>query len=579
MRLDKRLRPLDYLPNEVLVVIFELVQSDWERLPSPFQLCHVSRRWRDIANSTQSLWRDLRILRIETKVPIEDCKLSSKKIRKPYVYSSDDIIPQGYCIHPKDCNHTRLIEHCARQSHDTLTVFELEILQTDLDPAEDVFKVVSKSAATLTSIFIANNGQSGDFAGIAWRFALQCPRLVELELSLGRLCADERTDIERSVKDLQPLGPTLRTLKLDGINCFNMPPAAKFAELLKSRCSDLETLRLLDDQEAAVAPNGIDLVAGAAESLIELEISVVAPDLFFGLVEKGIHALPKLRRLRHISTPRDRDLEFNRQTVALPALESFEGSLSIVRERKPLPACVVLRVDSENRCRVEEIASWIRDSINDQQLDAVEYLTIELLDLHPEDLRRFNTVVDALTPGVMGKVICPRLVRLSVLVRDQLVKGGELNALTIGSTPQRTPLLREEWEDKLDVSRIVRMEALRRRVSQGLPVEKTQRQLTDFSSVFKRGSRAVAAAATSATEEARAPRSQSPAFSAPRCAALQCITLEGCYVEEAAWEAMKKATMQCRYDVTPDPDLMIRLPFEGPKRKKAKLGERRVHAW
>ena len=141
---------------------------------------------------------------------------------------------------------------------------------------------------------------------------------------------------------------------------------------------------------------------------------------------------------------------------------------------------------------------------------------------------------------------------------------------------EATPIFREQWESKLDVSRVVRMMERRRRAAMGLPVEKApQHEIERPASAFQRGSRAAMKQPTHATA---APSSASP----PRCVALESVTLEGCYVEEAAWKVMKEADSLdlCHFEVTPDPEVMALLPFEGPtKRKKTKLGERRVHAW
>ncbi|PWN24807.1 hypothetical protein BDZ90DRAFT_96756 [Jaminaea rosea] len=579
--LANRLRPFDMLPNEILATIFEHVYADWQRLPSPFQLPHVCRRWRSIAKITQSLWRDLRILRVPTKLSTFTPNLSVE-LRRPPCFSSSSTHPVAQFCHARAGNHLRLIKHCAELSNNTLTHFEFHTLSGDLDMAAALLHVAQGSAATLVALSIINNDKDDDPIPGSLSLALRCPRLTYLELSPKSIHGRELKQLEDEVKHLDPLPASLRTLKYNDLSDLSIRRARRTRELFLHRCSQLEQLTLLDIYTASdralfdEAELGTehtfprDLLVRCAQSLVELETSAFK-SLFTRAKAEGLSALPRLRRLRHVPFADfvDEDVpDFHE--LALPNLKVIEAPINVVESMHRVPARVVLHLRfNEETDLLSQIKSWLL-SLDDD--NTPEEITLELLERNvgTED---FNELIDVLIPSRAGRIICPQLTAFSVLTRDEIYsEGDEASPFDIYSKPIPQPKFREDWQHSvIDASRLARMEAERRRVSKGLPAinnSASGKAPDPVPSAFSRGAPAAKRVKVSAPPD----KAWGP------CEALRSIKIESCYVQPDAWAVMKASP--CRFEVTPDPEVAAMLPWQEPSAaKRNRFGERKVHAW
>lgn len=582
--LANRLRPFDMLPNEILATIFEHVYADWQRLPSPFQLPHVCRRWRSIAKVTQSLWRDLRILRVPTKLSTFTPNLSVE-LRRPPCFSSSSTHPVGQFCHARAGNHLRLIKHCAELSNNTLTHFEFHTLSGDLDMAAELLHVAQGSAATLVALSIINNDKDDDQSPGSLSLALRCPRLTYLELNPKSIHGRDLKQLEDEVKHLDPLPSSLRTLKLNDLGDRSIQRATRTRELFLHRCSRLEQMTLLDvytasdramfDEPEAEAELGTehtfarDLLVRCAQSIVELETSAFK-SLFTKAKAIGLSTLPRLRRLRHVPFADfvDEDLpDFHE--LALPNLKVIEAPINVIESMHRVPARVVLHLRFNEETDLSQIKSWLL-SLDDD--NTPEEITLELLERNvgTDD---FNELIDVLIPSRAGRIICPQLTAFSVLTRDEIYsEGDEASPFEIYSKPIPQPKFREDWQHSvIDASRLARMEAERRRVSKGLPaINKPAcgKAPDPAPSAFSRGAPAAKRVKVSAPPD----KAWGP------CEALRSIKIESCYVQPDAWAVMKASP--CRFEVTPDPEVAAMLPWQEPSAaKRNRFGERKVHAW
>lgn len=559
--MDKRLRPFHYLPEEVLAPVFEFVMLDWKQLPSPFQLSHVCSQWRRVANSTPSLWRDTRILRVEVKLPLEDRSYLSPPVRKPYCFCSTSELPEDGKWHPRGRNHQALLQLCATKSRNTLTHFEFETRNAHPELVHEVLGIARASSATLTFISIVNKDKNAEFAGQCFNLIMKCSTLTNLELTLGKVDAYSVGKIEQTMQSFAPMAATLQKLRIDGCDCFTRTADSPIDRVFLQRCSRLKSLTLIEDESRCYGTRlvdfGIKLLATCADSLVELETTPGAR-LFRKSRDAGLTSLPRLLRFRHAPTHFDWDGANDLHTMRFPKLQSLEGLLESARLSDKVPPRVNVRSNRHFCFDGEETAAWLlgNDDYGPCDVNDLSDLTIEIVG-HHGFAGEVTHVLDALTPSVAGEVICPRLSSFSLLLRDEYAEGyAEGDPLDFKSLPKPPPLYREQWEAQVDVSsRLLRMEAERRRLSQKLPLDKKQRKLTDFTSAFTPSSHATLKA------KARAP-----------CAALHTITLEGCHVDEAAWKEMKASP--CNFAVSPDPQEMAQLPYEKePKKKKVRFDE------
>lgn len=560
--MDRRLRPFHYLPDEVLSPIFDQVQADWNRLPSPFQLAHVCSQWRRVAYSTPSLWQDTRILRIAIKMPLEDQERLSPPIRKAYCFSGTGDLPGEDKWHPRGRNHRALLRHCASKSRNTLTHFEFETRNAHPEIVYDILSIARSSAGSLTSISLVNRDKDAEFAGQCFNLVLNCPLLTHLELSMGKVDADYFEEIERGLRSLSQKPATLRTLRIDGFDCFATSTNSLLDRLLLQRCSRLESVTLMEDESRSRRPGlvsfGVKLLKTCANTLVELETTPSA-ELFFKCKDVGLTSLPRLRRFRHAPTQHDWDGGNDLHVIDFPKLESLEGPLDFPRYLDKVPARLVLRFNQRFIFHGDDIAAWLLNTPDDDwdfdgcDFDELSDLTIELLG-QQRCAGEVSQIIDALTPTVAGELVCPRLSSFTLRFKDEYAEDyAEVSPFDLSSPSKPPPLYREQWEAQVDVSsRLLRMETERRRLSRHRPLDKKQRKLTDFPAAF-----------TPTSHEALKAKARAP------CAALHTITLEGCHVDEAAWEAMKKSA--CDFKVSPDPQEMAKLPYEEEPKKKKKV--------
>lgn len=576
---DQRLRPLHYMPNEILASIFEHVYNDWERLPSPFQLCHVSKRWRDIAFGTPALWRDTRILRVQTKVPVEHRGLSGM-LRKPYCFLSEDRAPRERWGHPRDRNNIELLQHCARKSHNTLSHLEIYTLNSHPELMDELFNVATASAATLTSFSIVNHDEAWDITHEIFRLVFQCPRLADLSMSVGGLGEDSCKVLDALAdQTFESMPASLRRLRLDGVDCFGESSASFLRQIFLERCVRLESLTLLrhtlgwDDSSPHSSTFGEELLAVCAGTLLELET-----DRPFSLFDRahinGVSTLPQLRRFRRV-TPKRSDEGSDLLEIELPKLDIIEAGLGTLQAIRA-PSRVVVRHDILNSFGDDELASWLRDEDGQYHTENVQELTIEIvLDNWTLFMPELQETINALTPSIAGKVVCPHLKAFSILIRDEQADGAaETSPFDFVSLLQGKPTYREDWEEMIDASRLVRMEEERRRISLGSFVEEDQHNTIVAPALDHGSPPSKKAKLMEGTQENTASEVESAA--SPRCAALDRITLEGCYVDDAAWAAIK--TSQCQYSVLPDPEEMRLLAYGGLDRKRNQRGERKMRA-
>lgn len=238
-------------------------------------------------------------------------------------------------------------------------------------------------------------------------------------------------------------------------------------------------------------------------------------------------------------------------------------------------ARVVLRFDNINSFRDEELASWLRDEDELYGTKNVQELTLEVVfDSWGLQTPELEETFDALTPSIAGKVVCPRLTTFSIRRRyEQAVDATETSPFDFVSLPHGRPTYREDWEGMINASRLVQVEEERRAISAGSSAEedKCNSTITDSalvcSSPPSKKVKLLNGADSSAASEVDSAVS-------PECAALDRITLEACYVDDAAWAAIK--TSQSQYSVAPDPDEMKKLAYEGPDRKTKNFGERKM---
>lgn len=563
-RLEKLLRPFDHLPNEVVVAIFEFVYVDWERLPSPFQLCHVNKRWREIAFATPALWRDTRILRVATRIATTKDH-HCDRVKRPPSFAHEAIVPPSYGSHPKTGNHLRLLELCDKHSKSTIRYFEYHTLQSDGGLAEAMLASVFKSAATLRAISVINKDGSVNDSdrGIAWQalaFVLRCPKLEDLEFSAGSIWSDDRETLEEELAfSPASTSASLRTVKLDIEDCQNFSRLPLARQTFLSRASQIRSLSLVNvasivNDEGDPARFAGELLATCAASLEELDATVCS-GLFDAAREAGATVLPSLKRLRHAPAEGEDEPVVPISALELPNLETLAAPLRVVRGFGKLPARIVLHIFGEHD--LKRLCGWLQ-SLNDDQ--APQHLTLELLCRRDLDTR-LTGLIDVMTPSVAGRVVCPRLATLDILCKDALRQHDiDGNVFDFHFVPRRKPTTRDQWEELLDASRLVRLEAERRRVSQGLPI---YGQTARVPPAFRRGAVRVSPEQDSDTEGATT--------ILPKCEELRSITIESCFVKKTAWDSMKASP--CAFVATPDPDEMAKLPWEGGG-KDRQYGER-----
>lgn len=362
--IGRRLRPCLDLPEELLAFIFELVYADWEQLPSPFQLCHVNSRWRTVANSTRALWRDMRLLRLATEMPVEGGDHSGT-VRNPLRFPPAALSPGQY-VPPGPKNHVALLRHCARQTENTLSYFELEATSANFPFRREVLKIAENSAPTLVGISIISKDQDLA-ANTVFELIFQCPLLADLQISTKSMSANLSRQLREQIQKL-PLPASLRRLRLDGAVTSALPPESALRAALLQRCRRLESLTLVENRSPRAASKlanfGADCLATCADHLIEIEVSS-CNEMFAEAQSRGVLALPQLRRYRHVTTEFDRALRKPSITMDLPALETVEGTHDMLLRSAP---GVIVRQDHLFAIDPFHFPDWLREVNNVQDL-------------------------------------------------------------------------------------------------------------------------------------------------------------------------------------------------------------------
>lgn len=572
--------PFDELPDEILSIIFSLVHADWQSLPSPFQVAHVCQRWRVIANSTPSLWRDTRILRVQDRMAT-DLTRHFPPIKKPYCFSRDTLFPGCQVSGRKDFNHLKLIQLCARLSHHTLTYFEMEVWEwhTAFEAIKQAMSAGRRSRSTLESIVLRHTnsaqredqadgarGEGKSFGTTCLELVLACPKLVDVELDLGDLLVGGTHGLSDAALTANPT-PSFRRLVLDCFDGFGGPSGTQGLQLLVKRSSQLRTLTLGnvpsvdwnqygDDNQLFGQPFAIQVIAASAETLLELNVHGEV-NVLVGVLRAGTRSLPQLRRFRHIPDQPDDEEPNGMQGLALPLLEVVDAPINIIRDLPCVPGDVTVRLEEKDDDRDTQVQDWLL-SLQDEQ--SPQSLTI----LAPYERPSLEKILNIFVPSLSEKVVCPKLKHLAIRCTTRADTESTGNLLTFDPLPLPRPVWREEWEKLPDVSLLVRVEEERRRASQGLhPLVGTTLTLGD----------AAAGPSASASSSSSSSAAAAAATVWPPCEPLSSIEIEGCWISQEAWAEMKVSP--CRFSATPCPDEMARLRWEegennnnGQKRKR-----------
>lgn len=545
--LDRRLRPHNDLPDELLASIFEWVYLDWQHLPSPFQLAHVCSCWRRVALSTPTLWRDTRILRVMVRLPCDH--LLTAPIRKPFCIPPLSACPDGRYKHPRGGYHLDLIELCADKSCDTISHYEIKT--SSVGDEWEPFNEVRASAPHLESLSVVNRDKQNDLFQDTLKLIFQCPKLATLELSLGETQPYDDPDLKK-VRKRWSSASTFRTLRLHNFNHFDGVRNVGARQTFLRRSAQLESLTILETPGEDPSPAGSDfiqkLLLQCAHSLVTLETSARAR-IFERVKQLGLSSFPRLRVFRHVSFENEsyRDITVDVGLVDMPNLEEVEAPFAVVTAIAKVPPRVCFQI-----CRnedVDRIVGWL------QTRDDAD----NLRELHLESMigcghsLYLERLIDVLTPSKANKVLCPQLSSFAYMRRDEILRQGtESSPFNIKSSQRAKPVFDDEWDYKVDASCVARMEVERRRVSEGLPPVAPKRpssrpQTTSPSSLG------------SDSEEEPAVDDDNAPKVWPPCQPLRSIVIEDCRVQPDVWAAIK-ASPTCQFEVYPDPDEISRLP-------------------
>lgn len=524
------MRPFEHLPTEVIEIIFAFVHQDFERLPSPFQLTQVCRRWQKIAQAMKSLWRDTRILRVRDKATTSDCDFSPA-VRKAYRWSQSECPLESVC-NRADADKISQLRTCTMLSHDSLSHFELEVYDWDAGHQgfRRILEDVERSMQTLESVtFIhahrdqrqkfrrAEESSNSDFAAVGLAFVLRCPNVIDVRLSVGELTQGgiNRNHWHFSRRKTQ-LKSSFRRLQLDSFGGLTSPSWAAVRQCFLQRSSQLRTLALCNVPEVdmrsitkADVPLALELLAFCANTLVELDLSGAANPLI-GARTAGVKSFPRLRRLRYVPHHAPRPTRAGEMDdFAMPALEIIEAPVDLIIALASVPSYVILRLDDWSKVSAEcaTFAKWLLGLRKDQSPHILALLST----FDPSYLRdtTFDPIIEALTPNQFGKVACPNLTELRIINRA----GYLFDSMGICHSLDPAPLPRPRKAGY--VSNLLQMEQQRRRVSEGLLPSQEEPGL-------------IAPTAPSSREaSSKRQKLSTPAKAAPRCQALCRIEIEG----------------------------------------------------
>lgn len=577
--LDRRLRPFEMLPDELLALIFEHVHQDWEKLPSPLQLLHICKRWREIAMATPTLWQDTRILRVHSRA-VTKKPLYFPPVQKAFRFGQTE--PEtGYICSRADVHKHKLVDLCAALSCNTLSLLELEV-HNSLDAAEVVrrlFVNVSASKAHLKIVAFVHTNKSqrqrasgyssalSKFATLCLDFVMQCPNVEDVQLFVGELMRGEEHIAAISDESLAARAePSFRRLQLDCFGGFTNSKGAQMRQRFLQRSSKVRNLSLRNvpsqrkqEGDGRVTPFALQLIASCAEALVHLEVDGQAT-IFRSLRAQGVKSFPHLTHLRHVTHEHvsARTLQSDIDGLLFPKLESIEAPVDVIIAMPTVPPLVVVRFDDQLRAESDcaALAEWLL-ALDSKKSPASLTVTASC-EVVQEDL--FAPIIEALTPSAVGMVACPRLTELKFMHRSAYERNSSDISYSLDPTPLPLPIWRETWAFEGDVSDVDQLAAERLRLSQGLPPTE---EASNTATPHTLAQNAEAGPAASKAESAAA---------WDTCEALQLVELEGCYVDVEAWERMQSSATL--FKVRPNPDEMANLPLrtdEMVRRKKRKF--------
>lgn len=560
-----------------MATIFALVMQNFERLPSPLQLAHVSRRWRSIANTTPSLWRDLRVLRVWEQA-FSTHRFFMPPVLKAPTLVQDDCVEEEMCSAP-DGHHLALVKLCGDLSRQSLTHFEMEMeefIEANKATISRIFGEARRSQDSIQSLYVTHISDgnrlmyadcddpemlwASAFASLWLDLVFHCHSLVDLELNVGHILRGHRDQpswqLSEEALSSAPT-PSLRRLQIDFLWAFlDEAQGPRASDLLLKRAALLSTLVVNHISNVALhvatpgrAPFGLRVLANCANTLVELETSGYVT-LLEGAKALGTLSFPVLRRFRHATTgyrvlkyaPGDLD------GMSFPQLELLEAPADIIAAFPTVPAQVTLRLDTREGTKeeCEAFSSWLLSLGVSQSPRSVAVL----LTYDNSVANLLHGIIGSLTPSRAGKVACTRLAVFKILFRagPKCEGGSGCHHFEPVSLPK--PVFFEEWYGKQDVSLVSQMERERRHLSQGLAL----------------GSSSSAAHPGTGDASARGV-----------CEALTSIELEGCWISPTAWSEMKASP--CTFMVIPNPEEMADLLWrsEAKQLKRKRGGEEEAH--
>lgn len=489
--LERRLKPFGRLPDELIAIIFQFVQQDWERLPSPFQLSHVCSRWKRLAESTPSLWQDLRILRVWDRAYTEESQFFPP-IKSIYRFTETEVVGDYTCTR-QDGNQLDLLRLCAQRSRHSLTHFELDVWEWEQD-SEFLPSLISIASASCRSLQSAtfiqanvkqrqrytrrlNNGVASGFAAFSLNIVMHSPKLSDVELYVGELLqgSDDIPDYTHTAEEVAPT-PSLRRLHLDCFAGLTHAKGTAVRENFLTRASQLRSLSLRNVPSVDMAgvdsarfpPLVLQLLKTCAETLADLEADGEG-NILAGAQAIGVTSFPRLRRYRHVRrrslSPTARTRARDMERLALPRLETVEGPADVVTKLPKAPLMdIVLHVDgyytSESACA--QFSQWLlqlSDGCSPRSLTILE--TTEQAYQH-----HVHKILDVLTPSCAGRVACAKLQKLRLVARPAYSPNDA--GYTPSLDPAPLPPDRRHQEVS-SVPRLMRIAQERERISQGLP--------------------------------------------------------------------------------------------------------------
>lgn len=601
-QVQKSVSPVVCLPDEIVGDILEIVNEEWNSLQSPFTVAHISSRWRRIALSRQSLWRDLRILRCAKNICLDvrpmhlDAQARDSRLRDPMIVKATE-------------SFLAMARFCDKYSNHTLTHFEMAAVDKGIDLAQAALYIAAPSAQTLRGLRIVDTwdyifpstdnlshivhyfnhqpdneedphyqawlSTSREHSSLCLRallIALQATTVDCLELCLSGLKKEHEPLFEAHL-DSAPLRQSWPLcLTLSGFP-FSCRPWTELAELPRTRSffaslgSSVTALRLWtpllskegfepefesNDMLPAILPAAVSTVCNLEMSSGWLNTAA------FSNSDQKFPALASLQLL-------DADL-LGTDFWALPLRVPWpsRGTIPNLREVDGFLQAFFLFADDQLRHAVlhcnpaidKERLHSLRSSTDFQSL---EHLHVIISSDFPS-VDDENEFVEALFSWLLDDVAvvgqeshrtpCPSLKVFHLSRWD-------------GSKPHdEEPSSRQHWEARCSISPFIgKLERSRRLRSQGLWSLPNKEQVKPaVPAAFRRGPQKSADSPSTAS----IPAITHP----PSCVALEKIALSGCHIDAAVWAALQASPCEVTCDV--DPFKMEKLPYAVEKKNRSR---------